>query len=129
MSVKQHRYRRPGDHVDHVSRDLLHVIVRASCSLWKIIGAYYTKLDEKLYSYSLIKNLKKNTTGSQDEILEACARYLQFALVSQRCACYMRMNSFSANQKCVVLSCNLSSSLLFSPLDWQASFFLLTASP
>ena len=49
-----------------------------------------------------------------DEILKACAKYLYFALVLQRCTCVMtlksccmRMYSFSANQKHVILSCTL----------------------
>ena len=49
-----------------------------------------------------------------DDILKACAKYLYFALVLQPCTCVltlqsccMRMYSFSANQKHVILSCTL----------------------
>ena len=52
------------------------------------------------------KTLQKVKT---DEILKACANYLYFALVLQLCTCvmtlhsrYMRMHSFSANQKRVI---------------------------
>ena len=46
-----------------------------------------------------------------DEILKACAKYLYFSLVLQLCtcvitlqSCYIRMYSFSANQKHVIFS-------------------------
>ena len=58
------------------------------------------------------KTLQKVKT---DEILKAFANYLHFALVLQLCTCvmtlhsrYMRMHSFSANQKRVIFSCTLS---------------------
>ena len=48
----QHRHRKPGDRVDHVSRDLLHVIVRASCSLRKIYRfcLHYTTNNTVVYT-------------------------------------------------------------------------------
>ena len=49
-----------------------------------------------------------------DEFLKACAHNLYFALVLQLCtcvmtlhSCYMRMHSFSANQKRIMFSCTL----------------------
>ena len=49
-----------------------------------------------------------------DEILKACAHYLYFALVLRlwTCvmtlqSCYMRMHSFSANQKGIIFLCTL----------------------
>ena len=65
----------------------------------------------------LVNNVhEKNITDSQDtRKFWQCARYLLFALVLQLCTlvatlhlCYMRIESFSANQTRVIFSRTLS---------------------
>ena len=56
------------------------------------------------------KIFKKTAKVNTDEILKACARYLLLSCtrVTTLHACYMRMQSFSANQKRANFSCTLS---------------------
>ena len=63
------------------------------------------------------KTLQKVKT---DEILKACANYLYFALLLQLCTCvmtlhsrYMRMHSFSANQKRVIFFMCIINKVIF----------------
>ena len=78
----------------------------------KFTGAYYTKLQEKSYYYLLIMYMKKkNHKKSRQTILwqralAICNSHSCYKLFGTRVmdlySCYLRMHSFSANQKRVV---------------------------
>ena len=77
----------------------------------KFTGAYYTKLQEKSYYYLLIMCIKKNHKKSRQTILwqralAICNSHSCYKLVGTRVmdlySCYLRMHSFSANQKLVI---------------------------
>ena len=83
--------------------------------VWKIYKCLLPQIAGGIM-LSLVTMYIENTSQKvkTDEILKACAKYLYFALVLQLCtcvitlqSCYIRMYSFSANQKHVIFSCTL----------------------
>ena len=69
----------------------------------KFSSAYHTKLQEKSRSLNEKINLNEKTSqkGKTDEIWKPCALLVMFSRVTTLHS-YMRMHSFSANQKRVI---------------------------
>ena len=76
----------------------------------KCSGAYYTKLQEKSRYYLITIYMKLTPQkGKTDETLKPCAPFVIFTRVTTLYSCYMRIYSFSANQKRIIFPCILLS--------------------